>query len=229
MQSNTITIINKKSLEIKANIKVGSWPYQVAFEKKKKILFVTNQRDNSISIIDISKLKLVKTLKEVCEYPEGIDISYNENLIVVACWFEDNIILLDLDNYKLIEKINVSGGPRAFGNFILDNYESKDYKLMSNAVRALSIDAIEKANSGHPGMPLGMADVATVLFTKFLKFDPTKPEWIDRDRFILSAGHGSMLLYALSHLVGYKDSSINQIKNFRQLGAKQQVTLNMDY
>ena len=92
-------------------------------KKKKKILFVTNQRDNSISIIDISKLKLVKTLKEVCEYPEGIDISYNENLIVVACWFEDNIILLDLDNYKLIEKINVSGGPRAFGNFILDNYE----------------------------------------------------------------------------------------------------------
>ena len=75
--------------------------------KKKKNLFVTNQRDNSISIIDISKLKLVKTLKEVCEYPEGIDISYNENLIVVACWFED-IILLDLDNYKLIEKINVS-------------------------------------------------------------------------------------------------------------------------
>ena len=93
-------------------------------------------------------------------------------------------------------------------------------KLMSNAIRALSIDAIEKANSGHPGLPLGMADVATVLFSKFLKFDPTQPEWLDRDRFVLSAGHGSMLIYALSHLVGYKDCTLNQIRNFRQLGSK---------
>ncbi len=98
--------------------------------------------------------------------------------------------------------------------------KNSDLKLMSNAIRALSIDAIERANSGHPGMPLGMADVATVLFSKFLKFDPSSPEWIDRDRFVLSAGHGSMLLYAISYLVGYSDSSINQIKNFRQLGSK---------
>ena len=98
--------------------------------------------------------------------------------------------------------------------------KDNDLELMSNAIRALSIDAIEKANSGHPGMPLGMSDVATILFTKFLKFDPSAPDWIDRDRFVLSAGHGSMLLYAISYLVGYKDSTLNQIKNFRQLGSK---------
>ncbi|MAI60724.1 MAG: transketolase [Rickettsiales bacterium] len=95
-----------------------------------------------------------------------------------------------------------------------------DLKSMSNAIRALSIDAIERANSGHPGMPMGMADVATVLFSKFLKYDPSMPKWINRDRFILSAGHGSMLLYALSYLTGYKDCNLNQIKNFRQLGSK---------
>ncbi len=95
-----------------------------------------------------------------------------------------------------------------------------DLKNMSNAIRALSIDAIEKASSGHPGMPLGMADVATVLFSKFLKYDPSKPDWVNRDRFVLSAGHGSMLLYSLSYLTGYKDCNLNQIKNFRQLGSK---------
>ena len=91
---------------------------------------------------------------------------------------------------------------------------------MANAIRALSIDAIEKANSGHPGMPLGMADVATVLFSNFLRFDPTMPDWINRDRFVLSAGHGSMLLYAISYLLGYKDCNLKQIKSFRQLGSK---------
>lgn len=94
------------------------------------------------------------------------------------------------------------------------------YKRMAGAVRALSMDAVELANSGHPGMPLGMADVATVLFNRFLKFSPLNPDWINRDRFILSAGHGSMLLYSLLHLTGYEDISLEEIKNFRQLGAK---------
>lgn len=91
---------------------------------------------------------------------------------------------------------------------------------MANAIRFLSADAIEKSNSGHPGMPLGMADVATVLFTKFLKIDAAEPRWFDRDRFVLSAGHGSMLMYSLLYLLGYKDIEIEDIKNFRQLGAK---------
>jgi len=91
------------------------------------------------------------------------------------------------------------------------------HKDMANALRALSMDAVQKANSGHPGMPMGMADVATVLFGKFLKFDPANPLWPDRDRFILSAGHGSMLLYALLHLTGYEKMTLEEIKNFRQM------------
>ena len=91
---------------------------------------------------------------------------------------------------------------------------------MANAIRALAMDAVEKAKSGHPGMPMGMADVATVLFTKFLKFDPEAAHWPDRDRFVLSAGHGSMLLYALLHLTGYPDMTIDELKRFRQLGAR---------
>jgi transketolase len=91
---------------------------------------------------------------------------------------------------------------------------------MANAIRALSMDAVQKANSGHPGMPMGMADVATVLFSKFLSFNPQDPQWLDRDRFILSAGHGSMLLYALLHLTGYEDITLDELKNFRQFGAK---------
>jgi transketolase len=91
---------------------------------------------------------------------------------------------------------------------------------LANAIRALAMDAVQAANSGHPGMPMGMADVATVLFGKFLKFDPTDPAWPDRDRFVLSAGHGSMLLYALLHLTGYEDMTLEQLKNFRQLGSR---------
>jgi len=90
---------------------------------------------------------------------------------------------------------------------------------MSNAIAALSMDAVQKANSGHPGMPMGMADAATVLFSQFLKFDPSAPDWADRDRFILSAGHGSMLIYSLLHLTGYEAMTMDQIKNFRQLGS----------
>ena len=91
---------------------------------------------------------------------------------------------------------------------------------MANAIRFLAVDAVEQARSGHPGMPMGMADVATVLFTRFLKFDPQAPTWPDRDRFVLSAGHGSMLLYALLHLTGYPQVTIDQIKRFRQLGSR---------
>lgn len=91
---------------------------------------------------------------------------------------------------------------------------------MANAIRFLAADAVQQAKSGHPGMPMGMADVATVLFTRFLKFDPAAPEWADRDRFVLSAGHGSMLLYSLLYLTGYEDMTIDQLKNFRQLGSR---------
>jgi len=98
--------------------------------------------------------------------------------------------------------------------------ESTEIRRMANAIRALSMDAVEKAKSGHPGMPMGMADVATALFTRFLKFDPTQPLWVDRDRFVLSAGHGSMLLYSLLHLTGYADMTLEELKQFRQLGAR---------
>ncbi|ABC21399.1 transketolase [Rhodospirillum rubrum] len=91
---------------------------------------------------------------------------------------------------------------------------------LANAIRFLSADAVQKAKSGHPGMPMGMADVATVLFTRFLTFDPAAPRWPDRDRFVLSAGHGSMLLYSLLYLTGYADIDLDQIKSFRQLGAR---------
>jgi transketolase len=92
------------------------------------------------------------------------------------------------------------------------------HQQMANAIRALSMDAVQKANSGHPGLPMGAADIATVLFTKHLKFDPKNPSWPDRDRFVLSAGHGSMLMYSLLYLSGYDDISMEDIKNFRQIG-----------
>ncbi len=96
----------------------------------------------------------------------------------------------------------------------------EEMKIMANAIRMLSVDAVKKANSGHTGMPLGMADVATVLFTKFMKFDPSNPLWPNRDRFIHSAGHGSMLIYSLGYLLGYEGMTIEEIKNFRQLHSR---------
>ncbi len=96
----------------------------------------------------------------------------------------------------------------------------KAEKDMANAIRALAMDAVQQANSGHPGLPMGAADVATVLFSQFLKFDPADPKWPDRDRFVLSAGHGSMLMYALLYLTGYKSVTIDEIKRFRQSGSK---------
>ncbi|WP_271078005.1 transketolase [Aurantiacibacter sp. MUD61] len=97
--------------------------------------------------------------------------------------------------------------------------EQTRFTNMANAIRALSMDAVQAANSGHPGMPMGMADVATVLWSDYLKFDPAAPDWADRDRFVLSAGHGSMLIYALLHLSGYESPTLDDIKNFRQLGS----------
>jgi len=95
-----------------------------------------------------------------------------------------------------------------------------DERMMANAIRALAMDAVQAANSGHPGMPMGMADVATVLFNRFVTLDPATPDWPNRDRFVLSAGHGSMLLYAIHHLLGYDDMGLDQLKTFRQLGSR---------
>src|SRR3981189_1905280 len=95
-----------------------------------------------------------------------------------------------------------------------------DHSRMANAIRALAMDAVEKAKSGHPGLPMGAADIATVLFTQFLKFDAADPRWPDRDRFILSAGHGTMLRYALLYLAGNPDMPLDEIRNFRQLGSR---------
>ena len=110
---------------------------------------------------------------------------------------------------------------------ILYEKSFSDHWDKATAIRMLSVDGVEKANSGHPGMPMGMADVVTVLFEKHLKFLSSEPNWFDRDRFILSAGHGSMLLYSVLYLAGYPDISLEDIKNFRQLIQKPLGTQNM--
>ena len=111
--------------------------------------------------------------------------------------------------------------PHAMQHAALQNNPSRSvsHDQLANAIRALAMDAVERAKSGHPGMPMGMADVATVLFTEFLNIDPEHPVWPNRDRFVLSAGHGSMLQYALHYLLGYEDMTLEQLKNFRQKGA----------
>jgi transketolase len=110
--------------------------------------------------------------------------------------------------------------PKSRISAIMNSLSPDLHKNMANAIRALSMDAVQKANSGHPGLPMGAADFATVLFTQFLNFDASAPHWPDRDRFILSAGHGSMLLYSLLFLTGYKDMTLDDLKSFRQLGSK---------
>src|SRR5665213_1493682 len=94
-----------------------------------------------------------------------------------------------------------------------------NHDRMANAIRALAMDAVEQAKSGHPGLPMGAADIATVLFTRFLKFDPADPAWPDGDRFVLSAGHGSMLVYSVLYLLGYEAMTLDEIKRFRQIGS----------
>ena len=101
----------------------------------------------------------------------------------------------------------------------IDGYDKNNRRRLANAIRALSMDAVQAAKSGHPGMPMGMADIAEVLWNDFLKHNPNNPEWVDRDRFVLSNGHGSMLLYSLLHLTGYP-LKIDEIKNFRQFGQR---------
>jgi len=99
--------------------------------------------------------------------------------------------------------------------YIDPNHPNKEYHDMANAIRFLSMDAVQAANSGHPGLPMGMADVGTVLFKDFMKFNPEDPDWPDRDRFVLSAGHGSMLQYSIMYLTGYQGINIDDIKKFR--------------
>ena len=121
VQSNSISIINYHDRKLLKNIKVGEWPYQVAIDNSNKKLYVTNQRGNSISVINIEDHKVENTLTEICEYPEGININLKKKIIVVACWFDNEIIILDLKSNKLIKKVKVSDGPRAFGNFLITN------------------------------------------------------------------------------------------------------------
>ncbi len=120
VKSHSVSVIDTNNYNTIKNIKVGKWPYQVAFDEYNKRIFVSNQRDNSISIINSQTLNVEKTLHDICEYPEGINVDNNKEIIIIACWFDNEIVILDLLEFNLLKKISVSGGPRAFGNFILD-------------------------------------------------------------------------------------------------------------
>lgn len=121
VQSNSVSVIGIKKLEFIKNIKVGKWPYHVAFDDYNNKILVSNQRDNSISIIDANSLEVKKTIDDFCEYPEGINVNSNKKIAIVACWFNDEVAIIDLLDYSLKKKITTSGGPRAFGNFIIEN------------------------------------------------------------------------------------------------------------
>src|SRR3984893_13470277 len=133
---------------------------------------------------------------------------------------------LDVRRARRLRRSSTSGGrPRQgripqIGRPSTSMTSRAEHDRMANAIRALAMDAVEQAKSGHPGLPMGAADIATVLFGRFLKFDPADPAWPDRDRFVLSAGHGSMLIYAVLHLLGYETMTIEEIKRFRQLGSR---------
>src|ERR1700694_3196174 len=122
-------------------------------------------------------------------------------------------------NFKMMVRASATAAAAQLYEPGMSATSRADHDRMANAIRSLAMDAVEQAKSGHPGLPMGAADVATVLFTRFLKCDPADPSWADRDRFVLSAGHGSMLLYALLYLTGYPAMTIDEIKRFRQLGS----------
>src|ERR1700730_18136312 len=136
-----------------------------------------------------------------------------------GAWLADAPSLLSLSRSTIIDPMSTTA-PAPSAPPPLPAPRDPKLRRMANALRALAMDAVEQAKSGHPGMPMGMADIAAVLFTQFLRFDPLAPDWPDRDRFIVSNGHGCMLLYGLLHLTGYADMTLDELKRFRQLGSR---------
>ena len=121
VQSNSISIINYDNLILSKNIEVGKWPYHVALDGINNKILISNQRENSISVINSNNYEIYKKINEICEYPEGININNNKKIAIVACWFSDEVVIIDLLDYTVKKRISASGGPRGFGNFILKN------------------------------------------------------------------------------------------------------------